>query len=118
MPAMYVACRIPGTASILCRYALGNGCTWLTRLTTYKRLALDPVPKAFSQALTPCSRPKSRKAIMMDSSVKIVRAFLRHKLVQIKGKNFMPPNSNRFRLGDPYRDAAVASRAPPPSDRA
>jgi hypothetical protein len=37
---------------------------------------------------------------MMDSSVKIVRALLRHKLLQTRGKNFTPPSSNRPKASD------------------
>ena len=35
------------------------------------------------------SRPNSRKATKIDSSVKIVRIFFRHRLLQRSGRNFM-----------------------------
>ncbi len=37
------------------------------------------------------SRPNSRKAMKIDSSVKIVRTFFRHRLLQSSGRNFMRP---------------------------
>ena len=56
------------------------------------------------------SMPNSTNAMKMDSTVKIVRIFLRNRLRQTMGRNFMRPPPTRAR---PSRGAVCAWRAPP-----
>src|SRR5688572_33264383 len=58
-------------------------------------------PAPANSALAACSRPSSRNAVTSDSSVRIVRVFLRQSVAQMRGRNFI--------------SSVVPAGAPPPS---
>src|SRR5262245_41858800 len=74
---LHITLSTPGTDSICGRRRSGNDCVNDTRACVTSRVAPTKAAPAENSTLTAWSRPKSRKAITIDSSVSTVRVFLR-----------------------------------------
>ncbi len=106
--------RTPRTVCIRSMRLAGIELTALMRAVVHKRwLPVSPRP-ALIPWLIPCSRPNSRKATTIDSIVRMVRVFLRHRPAQMSMKYFMRRWATLDSSRRPLSTCRVVRRDRPP----
>src|SRR5688572_30577063 len=77
---LHITRSTPGTDSICGRSRIGSDGGNATRACVTGRVAPTKSAPAENSTFTACSRPNSRNAVTIDSSVRTVRDFFRHRL--------------------------------------
>ena len=97
MGAIFFAFLLFGVLmAIRSAFSMGVDMAGQNRLMVMDKVSIiNPLPASsitmLNAARSAIRTPNSRKAVKIDSTVKIVRTFRRSRLRQTRGRNFMPP---------------------------